>query len=227
MKYLYYLLSLTLAITFSCKSDQTETTTQSNTPEKKEVGATENSQNAPEQQTPPKKVEQTVEVAEKTEPKKQEEIKPQKESKPEKPRKESKVAKEAKESKEEVAAKEEKPFEFPTVKENPGRADFKDRIYGIDTLNAGDVVEHKFYFSNTGEAPLNVLKVDVTCGCTVPSFPIIPIMPGEEGFIGVTYNSVGKKGRVKPKITVITDGNPKEVDLYLDGYVIEEKAEEK
>ncbi len=40
-----------------------------------------------------------------------------------------------------------------------------------------------FEFKNTGDAPLIITDVHSTCGCTVPSKPPEPIMPGKTGKI--------------------------------------------
>ena len=47
-----------------------------------------------------------------------------------------------------------------------------------------------FEFKNTGDAPLIITNVQSTCGCTVPSKPTEPIMPGKTGKIDVKYNEI-------------------------------------
>ena len=42
-----------------------------------------------------------------------------------------------------------------------------------------------FEFKNTGDAPLVILNVQSTCGCTIPTKPKEPIMPGKIGKIDV------------------------------------------
>lgn len=46
-----------------------------------------------------------------------------------------------------------------------------------------------FKFSNTGTAPLVISAAKGSCGCTVPSYPKEPIMPGENGYIKVKYDT--------------------------------------
>lgn len=67
-----------------------------------------------------------------------------------------------------------------------------------NTIDYGTVVAgtddglRTFVFTNTGDAPLVITNVRSTCGCTVPSKPTEPIMPGKTGNIDVKYNmSVG------------------------------------
>ena len=57
-----------------------------------------------------------------------------------------------------------------------------------------------FEFKNTGDAPLIILNVQSTCGCTVPTKPTEPIMPGMNGKIDVKYNM--NPGPIRKTITV-------------------------
>lgn len=57
-----------------------------------------------------------------------------------------------------------------------------------------------FEFINTGDAPLIINNVQSTCGCTVPSKPTEPIMPGKKGEISVKYNM--NPGPIRKTITV-------------------------
>ena len=57
-----------------------------------------------------------------------------------------------------------------------------------------------FEFKNTGDAPLIITDVHSTCGCTVPSKPTEPVMPGKTGKIDVKYNM--NPGPIRKTITV-------------------------
>lgn len=57
-----------------------------------------------------------------------------------------------------------------------------------------------FEFKNTGDAPLIITNVQSTCGCTVPSKPSAPIMPGKSDRIEVKYNM--NPGPIRKTITV-------------------------
>ncbi len=96
---------------------------------------------------------------------------------------------------------------------------FEALSYGFGKIKQGEIVKHDFKFKNVGNAPLVIKKVDVSCGCTFPSYPFIPIEPGKEGTIGITYDSKNKAGRQKPVITVVTNGSPRTLKLNLEGYV--------
>ncbi len=96
---------------------------------------------------------------------------------------------------------------------------FDELSYEFGKIKQGEVIKYDFKFKNVGKAPLVIKKVDVSCGCTFPSYPFIPIEPGKEGTIGITYDSKNKAGRQKPTITVVTNGNPRTLKLHLEGYV--------
>ena len=102
---------------------------------------------------------------------------------------------------------------------------FDNRVHEFGTIKEGDIIKHDFYFTNTGKGPITVKKASATCGCTVPSYPFIPINPGERGYIGVTYNSVGKSGVQTPVVTIVSDAKENSLKLKLTGSVIEKTEE--
>lgn len=81
-----------------------------------------------------------------------------------------------------------------------------------------------FEFKNTGNAPLIITNVQSTCGCTVPSFPKEPILPGKTGKIDVKYNM--NPGAIRKTITVESNAVNYEggkVPLKIKGEVIAKK----
>ncbi|MFT2009908.1 DUF1573 domain-containing protein [Pontibacter sp. 13R65] len=79
---------------------------------------------------------------------------------------------------------------------------FDEAEFNFGDITQGDVVEHVFKFTNTGTQPLVIERVDVTCGCTTPSWTKEPVMPGKTGFVTAKFNSAGKMGQQKKAITV-------------------------
>jgi hypothetical protein len=111
----------------------------------------------------------------------------------------------------------------PKAKKSPNLK-FTNNTYAFGIIKPGDVIEHKFEFTNTGSADLVITDAKATCGCTQPSFPFVPIPPGEKGYIGVKYDSTGKLGSQKPTVTLTTNAYPKTQKVYLEGVVISELA---
>lgn len=78
-----------------------------------------------------------------------------------------------------------------------------------------------FEFKNTGNQPLIITNVQSTCGCTVPSKPTEPIMPGKTGKIDVKYNMA--PGAIRKTITVESNAVNYEggrVPLKIKGEVV-------
>ena len=98
---------------------------------------------------------------------------------------------------------------------------FEEVRFNFGEIYHADKVDHQFHFSNQGARDLEIKDVKVSCGCTTPTYSRLPIAPGEQGVIGVKYNSVGKQGAQKATIRVATNDpeNP-EVKLYLSGRVL-------
>lgn len=74
--------------------------------------------------------------------------------------------------------------------------------HDFGTINEGDVVEHKFAFTNTGKAPLVIVSAKGSCGCTVPEWPKDPIAPGATGEMLVKFNSNGKPNQQAKQVTI-------------------------
>lgn len=99
------------------------------------------------------------------------------------------------------------------------RVHFWETVHEFGEIDEGDKITAKFKFTNTGKAPLTIDDVSVSCGCTMPTYPIIPIGPGENGEIGVIYDSKGKFGTQKPTLTVKTNAVEPLTKLYLSGSI--------
>lgn len=95
-----------------------------------------------------------------------------------------------------------------------------------NTIDYGKVTKSEngsrdFIFTNTGNAPLIITNVLSTCGCTVPTKPNEPIMPGKTGKITVKYNMA--PGPIRKTITVESNAVNYEggrVALKIKGEVI-------
>jgi hypothetical protein len=83
---------------------------------------------------------------------------------------------------------------------------FEKKTHDFGDINQGDKVEHTFYFTNTGNEPLIITNVQVSCGCTTPKgWPREPIPPGGKGELTVSFNSTGKMGRQSKPVTIISN----------------------
>ena len=105
------------------------------------------------------------------------------------------------------------------VRKKP-KIEFEELTWDFGRITEGDIVEKKFKFTNTGNAPLEIKAAEVTCGCTRPTIPFLDIAPGESNVIGVKYNSVGKDGLQNPTVTIESNTNPRTTTLKLTGFVM-------
>lgn len=97
-----------------------------------------------------------------------------------------------------------------SAKKNGAVITFEKQTHDFGDIYQGDKVEHTFYFTNTGNEPLIITNVHVTCGCTTPKgWPRDPIPPGGKGEITVSFDSKGKIGRQNKPVTVVSNAiNP-------------------
>jgi hypothetical protein len=77
-----------------------------------------------------------------------------------------------------------------------------DSAFDKGVITEGEKIEIAYRFKNTGEKPLIIKSVNVSCGCTVAEKPLEPIAPGKEGLIKAVFNSQNKMGPNHKTITV-------------------------
>jgi len=75
-----------------------------------------------------------------------------------------------------------------------------------------------FNFNNTGEQPLVIKHAKGSCGCTVPTYPKEPIMPGESGVIEVRYDTK-RIGPFTKSVTLTTNEESGRRVLKIKGKV--------
>ncbi len=78
-----------------------------------------------------------------------------------------------------------------------------DSLKDFGSVKAGEKVDIRFRFRNTGDKPLIVQSVHAGCGCTVPEYTQEPVMPGKEGFIKAVFNSANQPPTVHKTISVV------------------------
>jgi hypothetical protein len=66
---------------------------------------------------------------------------------------------------------------------------FETRVFDFGTIKRHADGTCAFVFSNRGGAPLMISKVTASCGCTIPSYPKEPVLPGKTEEIKVKYNT--------------------------------------
>ena len=103
--------------------------------------------------------------------------------------------------------------------------DFEIKTYDFGKINEADGnATYVFSFTNKGNVPLVVSRVQASCGCTTPTWTKEPIEPGKKGSITVTYNPAGRPGVFTKSITVYSNATEEQTSLLIKGEVISKSS---
>lgn len=72
--------------------------------------------------------------------------------------------------------------------------EWKEKTVDYGKIPEGQKLDLVYHFTNTGEKPLVIDKVEPGCGCTVAETPKEPIASGKEGVIRGSFDSNGRAG---------------------------------
>ncbi len=115
--------------------------------------------------------------------------------------------------------------EQATSKKNDEKAPiFK---FETEVLNYGEIAHNSdgvrvIKFTNVGKSPLIITNVKGSCGCTVPTRPKEPIMPGAQGEIQVKY-ATNRIGPFSKTVTITSNAKRSTVVIPVKGKVLNEK----
>jgi len=100
----------------------------------------------------------------------------------------------------------------PRLTPEPSEHDF-------GTVSQKSSLEHVFLLKNTGNAPLEILSVETSCGCTSTLLSEKTIAPGETGELKVGFESGSMEGPFRKKVMVNTNGPESSTKLQIKGSV--------
>ncbi len=109
----------------------------------------------------------------------------------------------------------------PTSMESTGNVaglpqfEFEEMNHDFGTITEGEIAEHTFTFTNTGDAPLVIQSTSASCGCTTPSYSREPVAPGETGEVQVKFNSQNRPGMQNKTITITANTDPAVTRLFI------------
>ena len=117
--------------------------------------------------------------------------------------------------------------QVPKAADNPNAPEisFDKTVHDYGTIIQGGDGTCFFKFTNTGKEPLILQKPQSSCGCTVPTWPKTPILPGESDEIKVTYNT-RKMGTINKTVTVRSNAKNNTVVLRIKGKIITQPVEQ-
>lgn len=111
------------------------------------------------------------------------------------------------------------------VSQNGPEIEFQKVVHDYGEIPYNGNGECEFKFTNTGNEPLIIQKPKSSCGCTVPSWPKEPILPGESDVIKVTYKTT-RVGSINKSVTVTSNAIKNgTVVLRIKGKVLEQPGE--
>ncbi len=116
--------------------------------------------------------------------------------------------------------KEHKQAAVPVQNNNPNAPDivFNSTVHDYGTLKQHGDGKCEFLFTNRGNEPLILSNVRSSCGCTVPTWPREPILPGQSGVIKVKYDTK-RIGAINKSIYVTSNAKVSKVTLKIKGKI--------
>lgn len=97
-------------------------------------------------------------------------------------------------------------------------------------VDYGAIVQHSeplrvAKFTNTGTEPLVIKNARGSCGCTVPTWPKQPIMPGESAELEIRYDTK-RTGSINKTVTITTNQAGDPIVLKVKGKISKAAKEE-
>lgn len=107
---------------------------------------------------------------------------------------------------------------FAQEKTEKGVFKFEKETFDYGQIEKGSNGERFFVFTNNGDSPIIISKVKASCGCTVPSKPNGPVLPGESGKIGIKYDTK-RLGGFSKTITITSNASEPTKVIRIKGNV--------
>lgn len=101
-----------------------------------------------------------------------------------------------------------------------GVFDFKTEVVDYGEIKKNSDGQRFFEFTNTGKSPIIISHVKASCGCTIPTKPKEPILPGESAKIGVKYDT-GRMGSFMKTITITSNASEAKKFVKIKGKIVE------
>ena len=106
--------------------------------------------------------------------------------------------------------------------DNPQAAQitFTDTLHDFGTIPADSAVRrHHFIFKNTGNMPVAVVDVALSCHCLAADYTRGIVQPGDTGHVTLTYDGRGTEGYFNKKARVRFN-SPRIHELWVRGEVV-------
>lgn len=111
---------------------------------------------------------------------------------------------------------------FPAFAQDAPEISFDKEVIDFGTIKKGSDGTRYFIVKNKSKSETLIIKNAVgSCGCTVPTYPKGPILPGKEAKIKVQYDTQ-RVGAFKKSVTVYSNAKDSQKVLYIKGEVSED-----
>ncbi len=100
---------------------------------------------------------------------------------------------------------------------------FKKSTIKFPKTKQGAVLKGEYEFTNTGNQPLIISEIKVTCPCTKYEFPKEPIMPGATGVIKVIFDTKDAYGWQDRNLDIYSNAKKNPVKVRFKVQVEEKK----
>lgn len=95
--------------------------------------------------------------------------------------------------------------------------------FNFGTVAQGKKVQHTFRIKNSGDAALQIKKLEASCGCTAAKPSTSSIPPGKSAEIEVTFDSGSFSGKVAKTVTLTSNaGRTPSYTFTMEGIVLEQ-----
>ncbi len=98
-------------------------------------------------------------------------------------------------------------------------------VLDYGTINKNSEPLRTLSFTNVGKEPLIIKNAKGSCGCTVPTWPKEPIMPGESSVLEVRYTT-NRLGKINKTIKITTNEGSNPHVIKVVGNILDVEEEE-
>jgi len=123
----------------------------------------------------------------------------------------------------------ERRIEIQTIRQaNPADSIFAEihtemSSFDFGKLTQGEIVNHSFTITNTGNKELIIENIETSCGCAIAKLTSKTIAPGKSSKVEVTFNTKGLIGKQVKSVTIIADAFPTTKRLVLTAEIFKKE----
>jgi hypothetical protein len=98
-----------------------------------------------------------------------------------------------------------------------------DTMIELGKITEGEKRTAVYSIKNTGTNPLLISNIVTSCGCTAPTYPKQPMLPGDSAAIELVFNSAGKEGEIRKSAMVKCNSVDAPFPIAFKAFVAKQK----